>query len=134
MNLKRLDHIGVIVADLEAASAMLEGTLGLERTHGITRPDLRAAFFRCGDASVELIEIIDPDQHRTRLGEGQKARIEHIAFEVDDLQGTITALEALGISSTAPPRSSGNTLTFWTRPETTEGIMLQLLQRMEQGN
>ncbi|GAB4444236.1 MAG: methylmalonyl-CoA epimerase [Chloroflexi bacterium OHK40] len=129
MQLKRIDHIGVIVDNLADASTLLEQGFGLTPVPGTSRPDLRTVFFRCGDVSIEVIEISDPETRQARLGEGQRARIEHIAFEVEDLNQTLEALAALGVQPTAPPRMSGSYLTFWTNPDSSDGVMYQFLQR-----
>ena len=128
-SMKRIDHVGVIVADFEEASRLLTDDLGLPRADGTTNPGIRTAFFRCGDASIEIIEVLDPESRRVRLGEGAKARIEHIAIEVDDLELVLKTLERLGIRSKAPPRRSRDYLTFWTDAETSGGIGFQFLSR-----
>ena len=128
MKLKRIDHIGVIVDDLGEAAALLR-SLGLSDGPTLEREDLNAAFFPCGDASIEVIEILDPEQRRQRLGEGQRARIEHIAIEVDDLDSTLEALEALGIHPDAPPREVLGGVTFWTAAETSDGVRYQFVQK-----
>lgn len=129
MKLKRIDHIGVIVDDLAEASTLLEQGFGLRASPGVVRPDLRTAFFQCGDASIEVIEITEPEARLARLGDGQRARIEHIAIEVENLDQTLEALAALGIRPTAPPRMSSDYLTFWTAPESSDGVMYQFVQR-----
>ena len=131
--LKRLDHVGVIVDDLEEASRFLSG-MGMQHDRDLEVPGrLKAAFYRCGDARVEVIEIIDPAERTKRLG-SEKARIEHIALEVDDLTRTMQALEGLGVrTQTAEPIQAGPNLNFWTVADTCDGVVYQLLQRQPQG-
>ena len=66
---------------------------------------------------------------RRRLGEGQQARIEDIAIEVDDLDSTLEALGALGIRPDAPPREVLGAVTFWTAAETSDGVRYQFVQK-----
>jgi methylmalonyl-CoA/ethylmalonyl-CoA epimerase len=66
---------------------------------------------------------------RARLGEHQRARIEHIAIEVDDLDAMLHALEVLGVRPQAPPRLSGSRLTFWTEPDSSDGVMYQFVEK-----
>jgi catechol 2,3-dioxygenase-like lactoylglutathione lyase family enzyme len=129
MDLERIDHIGVVVEDLDEAAQLLGEGLGLRVGTTINRDDLHAVFFQCGDVSIEVIEIQDADARRARLGDACRARIEHIAIEVRDLGDTLRALEALGIRSTAEPRRSADAMTFWTAPDTSNGIMFQFLAR-----
>jgi methylmalonyl-CoA/ethylmalonyl-CoA epimerase len=123
----RIDHIGVIVDDLAEAERLLGEGFGLERTTTAERDDLKLAFFKCGDVSIEVIEMLDPDLRRERLGEGARARIEHIAFEVPDLERALTALAALGIEPNAPPLRSGARTMIWTDPATSDDIMFQFV-------
>jgi methylmalonyl-CoA/ethylmalonyl-CoA epimerase len=128
MKLERIDHIGVIVDDLDEARALL-GRLGLEEATTLEREDLHAAFFPCGGTSIELIEVLEPQQRARRLPEGEQARIEHIAIEVDDLEATLGALEALGVRPDAPPRRVLDSTTFWTDSRTSDGVRYQFLEK-----
>jgi methylmalonyl-CoA/ethylmalonyl-CoA epimerase len=129
LKLKRLDHVGVVVDDLDSRASVLTEQLGLEPDGAADHDDLRIAFFRSGDARVELIEPKTAAGRETRLA-GGATRIEHISFEVDDLEETILALSALGIETTAPPRESGGNVNVWTVPATSGGIMFQFQQRL----
>jgi methylmalonyl-CoA/ethylmalonyl-CoA epimerase len=126
LSLNRIDHVGVVVDDLAEACAMLTERFGLEPTDTIDRDDLRAVFFPCGETRVELLEILEPEARKRRLGEGT-ARIEHIAFEVDDIAGTLAILEALGIESNGPVQQSAGRDTFWTEASTSDGVMYQFI-------
>lgn len=127
--LKRLDHVGVIVDDLEEASRFLSG-MGMQHDRDLEIPGrLKASFYSCGDAKVEVIEISEPAERAQRLG-SEKARIEHIAIEVDDLATTVQALQGLGVrTQTTDPIRVGPNINFWTVAETCDGVVYQLLQR-----
>jgi methylmalonyl-CoA/ethylmalonyl-CoA epimerase len=125
---KRMDHVGVIVDDLEEAERFL-GQLQLSAVREVVIPGrLKGVFYQCGDTQIELIEVIDEDERARRLGE-DRARVEHIAVEVDDLDKTALALKALGVRFTGEPLRSGSTLSSWTAPETCDGVMYQLIQK-----
>jgi methylmalonyl-CoA/ethylmalonyl-CoA epimerase len=132
MEVRRVDHVGVIVDDLDEAARLLEA-FGLEAGEAIDRDDLRVAFFRCGDVSVEIIEPLEAELRRERLGDGVRARIEHVAFEVGDLGRALAALGALGVRPNAPPLHHAGRSMFWTDPETSDGIMFQFVQHGEGG-
>jgi len=125
----RIDHVGVIVDDLEKACEFLRSALQLEVDRSVERSDLRSSFFKCGPISIEMIEVLDADQREARLGAGRSARIEHIAIEVDDLEETLARLQTFGVSPTAPPRRTADYRTFWTDPSTSDGVMYQFLER-----
>jgi methylmalonyl-CoA/ethylmalonyl-CoA epimerase len=127
MDLRKLDHVGVVVDDLEEAARLLTA-IGLIESERAEHDGLRLAFFTAGNAMVEIIEPTDPDVRARRLGDA-RARIEHIALEIGDLDGALSALGALGVEPNAPPRRSPERSMFWTDPETSDGIMFQFVQR-----
>lgn len=127
LGVKRLEHVGIVVEDIEAASRLLTEQVGLALESADNRDDLRLAFFAAGGARVELIEPVDPELRARRLGD-DRARIEHLAFEVDSLDATLEALAALGIETTAPPRESHGNRSVWTVAATSGGIAFQFQQ------
>jgi methylmalonyl-CoA/ethylmalonyl-CoA epimerase len=132
MKLKRIDHVGVIVASLDRATALVQEGFGLSSVRQVQRDDLKSSFFRCGEAEIELIEILDPDMREKRLGEGREARVEHIAIEVENLSDVLTVLSNLGIKTTTPPQVSDTWTTVWTEAGTSGGVMYQFLERPHQ--
>lgn len=133
--LQRLDHVGIIVDDLEAARRFFGDVLKLELTRELAIPNrLRAAFYRCGDASIEVIEVDDPAERQARLGDGVTARMEHIAFEVDRLESTMGPLEESGFrTTTEEPQVIGPNRNYFTLPDSTNGVMLQFFDRRADG-
>lgn len=127
--LKRLDHIGVVVDSLSEANAFLE-KLGLKHVGDIELPNrLKAALWACGDGQIEVIEISEPGERARRLGL-DKARVEHIAIEVDDLVATAESLAALGIRTQAvEPLRVGSSRNHWTQPDSSDGVVYQLIEK-----
>jgi methylmalonyl-CoA/ethylmalonyl-CoA epimerase len=127
--LKRIDHVGVVVDNLNEARQFLS-LLGMTLDHEFDLGRVGAAFYRCGDAMVELIECRLPDERARRLGESQ-ARIEHIALEVDDLGETVAEFAKLGVEVTAAePVTQGDIRSHWTKPESSLGVMYQVFERI----
>jgi len=129
MTVKRVHHIGVAVADLERGKELLGTTLGLPLVREIrsTGDGPSVAFFRCGEVEIELLEHSRPEDRSVWLGGDNLGRIEHIALEVDDLDQTLAALRALGVTGD-PVRPGPLGVSARTHPATTTGIVLQLLQ------
>lgn len=128
MKLRRIDHIGVVVANLPAHVAQLEA-MGLVLERVGDNIESHALYYPCGDSSVELIEVRDPVVAAERLGEGEQARIEHIAFEVDDLDDVRDLLVSRGIEVSWPPFPSGSAMMIWTTAATSGGVQYQFLVR-----
>ncbi len=128
--IKRIDHIGVVVDDLAEARRWLTEVFGLplRRSGELAEGRIRTEFYACGDVDIEVLEIGDPEARRRRLGTG-KARIEHIAVEVDNLGTALARLASFGVRTTSPePRRVGNRLNMWTVEETSGGISYQLIE------
>jgi len=128
VKLRRIDHIGVVVANLPAHVAQLEA-MGLVLERVGDNIESHALYYPCGDSSVELIEVRDPVAAAERLGLGEPARIEHIAFEVDDLDDVRDLLVSRGIEVSWPPFPSGSAMMIWTTAATSGGVQYQFLVR-----
>jgi methylmalonyl-CoA/ethylmalonyl-CoA epimerase len=122
VKLRRIDHVGIVVDDMAAHVSQLEG-LGLSLGRTNENDESFARYYPCGDPSVELIEVRDAAARERRLPPGEQARIEHIAFEVDDL------LEARGVTVSWPPFPSGSAQMIWTDGESSGGVQYQFLVR-----
>jgi methylmalonyl-CoA epimerase len=126
--LKRIDHIGVIVRDLEQARRFVEQNLGLEFRREVRIPEgeVHGVFLGLGGTMIELIEIGDETIRQQRLGSEPQARIEHIAIEVDDLEGTVNELRGQGVTTTRPEAAAvGANLHYWTNAASSGGIQYQ---------
>jgi catechol 2,3-dioxygenase-like lactoylglutathione lyase family enzyme len=128
MELKRIDHVGIVVQSLEQHVEHLEA-LGLQLARTNENDESYALYYACGDASVELIDVRDQEARRRRLPANELARIEHIAFEVDDLAEVRSLLEERGIEVTWPPFPSGTAQMIWTEADTSGGVQYQFLVR-----
>lgn len=106
-----LQHVGLVVADVDASCRFYGGALGLEQ---IPRPSsftFAGAWFRAGSDEVHLIgrdhtTQLDPPQDPGPGVSGGLAT--HIAFAVDDLEGELARLARLGIEPTAGPLRRGD--------------------------
>lgn len=129
--IKRIDHIGIIVDDLEEARKFFTQTLMLTDRKGWTRPNLRTWFITCGDLSIELIQIDDESERQRRLGD-RIAQIEHVAFDVDDLEGAASELRSRGMHTTADiPQESPSWNSYWSVPSTSAGVVCQILMKTD---
>ena len=131
MRISRVNHVGVLVEDLDAALAGFRDHLGLPLEHTERYGDeLDIAFLPCGDTQVELIRPLkaagDNADWLRRNGPG----IQHVAFEVDDLEATLDELDERGVRllGDAPRPGAGNTIIAFLAPEQFGGILVELCQ------
>lgn len=109
--IRRFDHVGITVADLDAALAFFE-KLGLEaegRTFVegefldtvIGIPDARTEIVMLrppgGETTLELSTFVRPDhQPGSPAAMATELGLRNVCFEIDDLEGTIQRLAADG--------------------------------------
>ena len=129
--LKRIDHIGVVVEDLDRTSRFLESMgMELERAQEVPERGVKIAFYRCGDGLIELIEPMTDEVRQRRLGTGNVARLEHIGVEVDEISTAMKAVQGLGVAlTTERPVPVGSNLNAWTEADTSLGVQYQLVER-----
>jgi methylmalonyl-CoA/ethylmalonyl-CoA epimerase len=99
MKIKRIEHVGVVVRDVEASRRLWEDCFGIPlggvedsvaRTH-------RLALYPIGESMVELIAGITPDSKHARLVAEGKGGINHICFEVENIDAALAELKAKGV-------------------------------------
>lgn len=131
MNIRRINHVGILVTDLEGAVAGFRDLLGLELDHTERYGDqLDIAFLPCGETLVEIIEPFGEGWSREWLTEHGPG-IQHVAFEVDDLPGTMTELADRGATFTLgrdPLPGAGGMMITFLDPEPFGGVIVELCQ------
>jgi len=123
-------HVGIVVRDLDQAEAFVTGALRLAVVNRLASSEhgMRAVFFDCGPTMIELVEFADPVLVRDRIGD-RAAAIDHIALRVSDLDDAVQVLAGHGVGLVdAAPTSLTSGRMHFTRPETSAGIIWQLLE------
>jgi catechol 2,3-dioxygenase-like lactoylglutathione lyase family enzyme len=125
-----IDHIGLIVRSVDDAKRFLGEVLGLELLKETNFPErgTRAAFFRCGNSEIEVIECLREEVRKVRLGDVE-ARIEHIAVQVPDLASLIEHVGGVGGEMDADPIVYDGDLMSFSVPATTMGVRFQFMQK-----
>lgn len=125
----KLQHVGLIVRDVDRSRRFYSGALGLEEVPRPSNFTFDGAWFRFGGTEIHLLA----DAHTTG-GAGQEAGpgaarglTHHLALEVDDLQAACSRLAAHGIELEGGPmpRGDGVTQVFFRDPD---GYVLELFQ------
>jgi catechol 2,3-dioxygenase-like lactoylglutathione lyase family enzyme len=124
----RVDHIGVMVADLDQTLEFLRDAFGLEVERELDYPRFRARFLAWGDVSIEVIELADADARAQKLGDAP-AKIDHIAVEVDSLDAALEELRAReGRAEADEPMVLAGRRTAFVEADRANGVRYQLLE------
>ena len=87
----KLDHIGIVVRDLEATAAALERIVGLKLTDVENYKDiLQVGFLPIGDIDIELLEPTTDEGLNAEFLRDQGEGVHHLAFKVDDLDAAVS--------------------------------------------
>jgi methylmalonyl-CoA/ethylmalonyl-CoA epimerase len=128
---KRIEHIGVAVRDIEAAIAFYGETLGLELLGREVLTDLsvEVALFRIGDTKIELLAALGGKGTIGRFLEKRGEGVHHICFEVDRLVDRLAEFEARGYRCIEGPQpgAEGKTVCFLS-PRATFGVLVELAE------
>lgn len=127
--MKRLEHLGIAVADLAEAERIFTDVLGVApyKREEVADEGVITSFFQTGDSKVELLESTAPDgpiaRHIAKRGPG----LHHVAFLVDDLEGEIARLEGEGYRVISGPKggADGKRIAF-LHPSDTAKVLVEL--------
>jgi methylmalonyl-CoA/ethylmalonyl-CoA epimerase len=133
--IKKVDHIAVVVPNLDEATKFWAEALGLtlERVESVPREGVEVAFLPVGESEIELLQPTDPESGVARYLEKRGAGLHHICLEVDDIAATLARLQAAGvplINETANVSESGKQYAF-VHPKGTGGVLVELYQLPE---
>jgi methylmalonyl-CoA/ethylmalonyl-CoA epimerase len=128
--IKKLRHIGIVVDNFERAVDKFKG-FGLECTELLELKEIgvRIAFFPIGDTLIEILYYTGDDKGHDTVVRSQKGAINHLCFEVDDLEATIQHFENIGARlAKGFPRAGAHGRVAFFYPEDTEGVLIEICQ------
>lgn len=130
---KKVDHIGIAVKNLEETLKFYEQTFGLKSvgTEIVEEQKVKVAFLPIGDTEVELLESTSEDgaiaKFIAKNGEG----IQHIAYRVENVLEAIAEMNEQGIRmiDETPRYGAGGAQIAFCHPKSTNGVLIELCQR-----
>ena len=132
MKIKRIEHVGVVVKDVEASRALWEGCFGIKLDSVEVNPTkpVKLAIYPVGESMVELIAGTTPEsKHQKMVAEG-KGGINHLCFEVENIDEALAELKQKGIpllDEVPRPGHAGCRIAF-IDPKATEGCLIELAE------
>ncbi len=137
MGALKVDHIGIVVRDLEERLKLYRDLLGLEVHHTEELPErgIRVHFVEIGETRFELLEEISQDSEIHSFLEKRGEGIHHIALRVEGIEDMIERAKELGLKplSDKPQRGAHGTKVVFLHPKTTGGILLELVEGGSEG-
>jgi methylmalonyl-CoA epimerase len=131
----RIDHVGIVVADLDAALRFHTETLGLTQSfrETIAGQNVEVAGLAGGDSYVELFRPLHQDSPLLRFLGQARSRLHHIAYRVADVRATIDDFASRGIEpiDATPHRGACASLVAFLHPKSTNDVLIEFCQRNE---
>jgi methylmalonyl-CoA epimerase len=128
-----IDHVAIVVADLEATIAFYTKTLGFAQLYRETIVDqgVEAVGIETGESVIELLRPLDEASPIAAFRGTAPTMMHHIAYRVADINAELARLRADGvrlIDETPRKGAHGNTIAF-LHPKSTGGVLTELCER-----
>ncbi|WDP97383.1 methylmalonyl-CoA epimerase [Micromonospora chalcea] len=136
IGLRRIDHVGIAVGDLDAAIDFYQRTFGMRCMHTETNEEqgVREAMLAVGaDASGGMVQLLAPLSPDTTIGKFLDKRgpgIQQVAYTVADIDVACAALRERGVRLLydAPRRGTSNSRVNFVHPKDAGGVLIELVQ------
>ncbi|MBI4640631.1 MAG: methylmalonyl-CoA epimerase [Candidatus Tectomicrobia bacterium] len=129
--IKKIDHLGLAVKDLDETVKFYKESFGLDVEKTEDFQGFKIAFIPVGNAELELLQDTNPEgaiaKYIERRGEG----IQHVAFEVDNIEEALKEAKAKGITliDEKPRPGANNTTVGFLHPKSTHGVLIEFVKR-----
>jgi methylmalonyl-CoA/ethylmalonyl-CoA epimerase len=128
----RIDHIAVVVADIEGALSFWRDGLGIEMSHlqDVPAEKSQVAFLPVGDSYIELVKPTTDDSGLAKYLEKRGPGMHHVCLEVDDIVAMLARLKERDIqliNETPVTGSDGKKYAF-VHPKSAFGVLVELYE------
>jgi methylmalonyl-CoA/ethylmalonyl-CoA epimerase len=125
-----IDHIGIVVADLDQAVEKLKPLFGMPaRTKELPEVGLRVAEFDAANLVIELLQYTDGPNSFAQQVMGQRLGLNHLSARVADVEHSITDLRQAGFIPMAGfPRQGAHGRVAFFEPDAVTGLLFEVCQ------
>ncbi len=133
MKVKKLDHVGIAVKNLDERIKFYEEILGIESKdiEIVEDQKVKVAFLPIGESELELLESTSEDGPIARYIEKNGEGVQHLAFLVDDIEAAIEDMQKKGVKmiDMVPRYGAGNARIAFLHPKSTNRVLIELCER-----
>lgn len=134
--LRKIEHVALAVSDLDQAIQLYRDVWGLTLEHREIVEDqgVEEAMLRIGESYIQLLSPLGDDTSVGRFIQKRGEGLHHIAYEVGDLEVALQRLKNEGVEliDESPRRGSRNTKVAFVHPKGNRGVLVELVQLLEQ--
>ena len=130
--IQRIDHLAILVEDIDQAAAFWRDGLGMSIAHqqNVPAEQARIAFLPVGDGEIELVQPTTADSGLRRYLDKRGPGMHHVCLQVDDIEGMLAQIKTKGfelINETPRTSPDGKKYAF-VHPKSSGGVLLELYE------
>jgi len=133
-NIKKINHVAIVVEDIESALMFWRDQLGLKLDHVEDVPSQasKVAFLPIGEGEVELVQPTDPESGLANFLEKRGEGMHHLCIEVDDIAEMLEILadKDVRLINKEPLELPGRRMAF-IHPKSANGVLIELYEIVE---
>jgi methylmalonyl-CoA/ethylmalonyl-CoA epimerase len=130
--IKSINHIAVVVDDMEKSLAFWRDVLGIElhELREVPAEKSQVAFLLLAGAEVELVKPTSDDSGIAKYLAKRGPGMHHICLEVDDIEGMLSHLKwkKIRLINEEPRIAADGRKYAFIHPESTGGVLVELYQ------
>lgn len=129
--IKRVNHIAIVVADLDAALQTYCDRLGLTLAKRLVMPEqeVEIAFLPAGESMIELIRPLNETSGVARYLATRGEGLHHICLEVDSIEHTLEELAARSVRLiNEQPIRAAEGYGLFVHPKAVHGVLIEFLE------
>lgn len=130
--MKKIEHLGIAVKDLEASNQIFEDLLGEApyKSEEVESESVITSFFHSGESKIELLQATSEDSAIAKFIDKRGEGLHHIAFVVDDIHAEIDRLMSKGYKMIheKPKAGADGKIIAFLHPKSSNGVLVELCQ------
>lgn len=132
--IKKVNHIGLAVGNLEEARTFFEENFSLPSAEKENFGELLFSFIPMAGTNLELLQSTQSDGQIAKFIQKRGQGIHHISFEVDNIQEELDRLKAKGLQliNETPYLNAHEELVAFIHPKSTYGILIELIESKQE--
>lgn len=129
--MRKIEHIGIAVKDIETANKTYSTLLNTKpyKEEKVESEAVATSFFQVGETKIELLEALSEESTIAKYIEKRGEGIHHIAYDVEDIVSERNRLINEGFQAIGDIKhGADNKLVCFFHPKSANGVLVELCQ------